>query len=150
MKHVDKVVAYITRGPRLLVFHTPDAPEAGIQVPAGTLEPGEDPAAGTLREAMEETGLDCLRLGIALGETDFDIRPYGREEIHHRYFFHIECTADTPATWQHTDPAPSLPGPVYPFHFYWAEMPASVPELIGEFGACLPALYHHLDIKEQA
>jgi 8-oxo-dGTP pyrophosphatase MutT (NUDIX family) len=35
-----------------------DHPNAGIQVPAGTVEEGEAPEAAAVREAMEETGLD--------------------------------------------------------------------------------------------
>lgn len=151
MKVVHKVVAYITHEGRLLVFRQPNAPEAGIQVPAGTLEPGEAPPDGALREAVEETGLDCLRLAAALGETDFDIRPFGREEMHHRHFFHIECTAPTPETWQHHDPSPSGGEVEKPlFDFFWARMPGDVPDLIGGFDDRLPALYALLDLKEQA
>ena len=42
-----------------------DAPEAGIQVPAGTVEADETPAAAALREAREETGLGDLRLAAS-------------------------------------------------------------------------------------
>ena len=54
---VEKAVCYITRDRRILVFEHPGAPDAGIQVPAGTIEPGEDPARAALREAAEESGL---------------------------------------------------------------------------------------------
>lgn len=150
MKITNKVVAYITRADHLLVFTHPEAPEAGIQVPAGSLEPGESPAEGALREAIEETGLTALTLLAPLGETDFDIRPFGREEVHHRYFFHLECTAPTPAIWQHRDPWPSDGGPQPLFEFYWASMPHSVPLLIGGFGDLLPVLYQRLQLKESA
>lgn len=150
MKTVLKAVAYITRQNHLLVFRQPEASENGIQVPAGTVEPGEAPAEGALREAMEETGLDCLKMGAALGETDFDVRPFGRAEIHHRYFFHLECTEATPETWQHSDPSPSSGTEEPAFHFFWAHMPDKVPELIAGFGDRLPALYQILNIKEQA
>lgn len=53
-----KVLAYITNRQRLLVFSHLDIPEAGIQVPGGTLEDGESPEEGVLREAYEETGLE--------------------------------------------------------------------------------------------
>lgn len=43
MKIRHRAYAYITNGSRLLLFTHPEAPEAGIQVPAGTIEPGEDP-----------------------------------------------------------------------------------------------------------
>jgi len=50
---IQKVLAYVTWGDKLLVFSHPDFPEAGIQVPAGTIEPGEEPEAAVLREAFE-------------------------------------------------------------------------------------------------
>ncbi|GHO85715.1 hypothetical protein [Dictyobacter formicarum] len=37
----QKVFAYITHQRRVLLFTHTFSPEAGIQVPAGTLEPGE-------------------------------------------------------------------------------------------------------------
>jgi len=62
MGAVGKVTAFVTRlgasGPEVCVF---DHPRAGVQLPAGTLEPGEDVYAGARREAFEETGLDDLR-----------------------------------------------------------------------------------------
>ena len=67
MTTARKVLAYVTRGRRLLVFRQPESPEAGIQVPAGTVEEGEGPEVAVLREAREETGLDGLRLDAFLG-----------------------------------------------------------------------------------
>lgn len=68
-RSVGKVVAFVTRwgstGPELLVF---DHPMAGVQVPAGTLNDGEDPLCGARREAWEETGLKDLSLVEALGQ----------------------------------------------------------------------------------
>lgn len=59
MPSIGKVVALISRagssGPEICVF---EHPRAGIQLPAGTLDPDEDPIAGALREGFEETGLD--------------------------------------------------------------------------------------------
>ena len=37
-----KVLAYITQGDRLLVFRQPDYLSWGVQVPGGSIEPGED------------------------------------------------------------------------------------------------------------
>ena len=55
---IQKVIAYITNGRRLLVFRDTDFPEAGIQVPAGTVDAGEAPQTAVMREAQEETGLE--------------------------------------------------------------------------------------------
>src|SRR6476661_1052380 len=51
-----KVFASITHGDRLLVFSHSFAPEAGMQVPAGTVNDGEDPDSAVMREAYEEAG----------------------------------------------------------------------------------------------
>jgi 8-oxo-dGTP pyrophosphatase MutT (NUDIX family) len=55
---LEKVTAFITRksdnGTELLLFKHPNA---GIQLPAGTVEIGEKHDDAAKREAMEETGL---------------------------------------------------------------------------------------------
>lgn len=56
-------------GHELLVFQHPDA---GIQLPAGTVEPGEAFETAALREVEEETGLSNSRLISKLGS---DITP---------------------------------------------------------------------------
>ena len=52
----QKVVCYVVHRTRLLVFSHED-PLAGVQVPAGTIELGEDPAEAAVRETFEETTL---------------------------------------------------------------------------------------------
>lgn len=97
---VLKAVIYLTRtdpatnAPQLVVFDHVDAPEAGTQVPAGTVEDGEDVAAAALREAFEETGLTGIRLVAPLGVEDVDLRPYGVEAIARRHFFHATIDVD--------------------------------------------------------
>lgn len=93
-----KVMAYITHGECLLVFTHPGASEAGVQVPAGTVEEGEDPAEAVLREAREETGLTGLKLVSFLGERERDMVDVGRDEIHHRHFYHVRYAGDVPPT----------------------------------------------------
>lgn len=65
---LPKVTAFILRpgldGPQVLVFHHPTA---GMQLPAGSVDPGETPEAAVLREAAEESGLTRLRLVSRLG-----------------------------------------------------------------------------------
>jgi 8-oxo-dGTP pyrophosphatase MutT (NUDIX family) len=60
---LEKVTVFVTRpavrGPELLLF---EHPNAGIQIPAGTLEQGERPEQAALREAYEETGLSASLL----------------------------------------------------------------------------------------
>lgn len=111
VKH--KVFAYITHNQHLLVFSHPFAPEAGIQVPAGTINEGEHPEKAVLREAFEETGLTDLTLDSFLGEQERDMSDFGRNEIHHRRFYHLHCHREPPLTWRHEEhhhtDDPSLP-----------------------------------------
>jgi 8-oxo-dGTP pyrophosphatase MutT (NUDIX family) len=72
--YLQKVTAFITR----TTLGEPDGrtqrqllfirhPYAGVQIPAGTVELGEEPVAAALREACEETGLCDLHLVSMIG-----------------------------------------------------------------------------------
>lgn len=82
-----------------LVFRHRDDPEAGIQVPKGTVLPGEAPELAALREAYEETGLRGLVVLRALA-VDLRMQPDG--SVHERHFFALAAPAATPDTWEHT------------------------------------------------
>jgi 8-oxo-dGTP diphosphatase len=126
----DKVVAYITRGEHLLVFRHTAYPEAGIQVPAGMMDPGESPQETVLREAREETALSALRIKRFLGVREYDLAPYGQDEVHRRHFFHIELVEELADTRRHCESSPSQ-GESVEFEFYWVKLPDHVPELSG-------------------
>jgi len=145
-----KVFAYIAHRDRLLLFAHPNSPEAGIQVPAGTLEDGEEPEAGVLREATEETGLTELMVVSFLGEQHRAMSDIGKDEIHHRSFFHLRCVAEPPDRWRHGEISPSDGGVPIPFDFFWARLPDEVPELVADHGYHLPALLIWLERSEPA
>ncbi len=141
-------IATTTRS-RLLVFSHPLSPEAGIQVPAGTMRDGESPEDAVLREAREETGLDRLTIVGLLGRQEFDARPLGRDEIHDRWFFHLTCDEETPDQLRHGEHDPSdRSGEVIPFDFFWADLPDGVPPLIADHDRFLPALVHALGLDD--
>ena len=75
-KQLHKVTAFITRGlpepHELLVIRHP---EAGLRLPAGTVEAGETPRAAVLREAGEETGLKQLGIIALLGTRRVELAP---------------------------------------------------------------------------
>ena len=75
-KRIEKVTGFVTRtrpnGTDLLLFRHP---YAGIQIPAGTVEPGETPEQAVLREVSEETGLENLILSKNLGAEDESLPP---------------------------------------------------------------------------
>ncbi len=132
-----KAFAYITHKCRLLVFRHVDVPEAGVQVPAGTIEPGESPAQAMMREAREETGLADLALGRFLGEAVYIMHDAPElctpVEWHHRFFFHLRCLGEPPPTWRHAE-LHGLDGAAdsIAFEFFWADLPDCVPALIAD------------------
>ncbi len=140
-----KVYAYVTQGPRLLVLRHPGAPEAGLQLPGGSLEEGEAPTVGALREAAEETGLGGLRLVAHLGTVDFPVPALGR--LFRRHFFHLVCDAETPELWHHDEATPSdgTPGPI-PLEFFWVALPGGVPPMAPGHDVFLPALCARLGL----
>ncbi len=149
MIEFNKVFAYITRGSHLLVFTHPDSPEAGTQVPGGTVEPGERVEDAALREAIEETGLAGLRLSSFLGEMRRDMSDFGLDEIHHRYFFHVWCDEEPPDSWRHGEFTPGdSSGRVdpIPFDFYWVNLTDGVPSLLANQAAYIPKLANFLGL----
>jgi 8-oxo-dGTP pyrophosphatase MutT (NUDIX family) len=130
------VYAYITQGDQLLVFRHVDAPEAGIQVPGGTVQSGESLPEAVLREAFEETGLADLEIVSALGDAWFDLAADGRPgEVHHRHFFHLRAAAPLPEKWRHVERDPSGGGPPILFEFSWMPLVRAADLLIAAMGA---------------
>ena len=137
-----KAFAYITNGRRLLVFAHPDHPDAGIQVPAGTIENGEEPADAVVREAFEETGLAGLTLAAFLGKCEYDMSEFGTNETHRRYFYHLLSEGESPDSWVHFETSPSGREDQSPIRFrlYWVQFPGGVPNLIAGHGQMLHKL----------
>ena len=144
-----KAFAYVTQGERLLVFKHPFALEAGIQVPAGTVEPGEMPRAAVLREAHEETRLHQFQVVRFLGVQTQNMRAWGKSEFHQRYFYHLRCAAQTPNRWQHSERFPdgeTGQGVIHIFEFYWVQL-SHVPPLAANHDWFLDQLRADLHIS---
>jgi 8-oxo-dGTP diphosphatase len=95
----EKVLVYVTRGEHLLVLeHSGDYPDAGIQVPAGGVDPGESPEAATARELFEETGLTAQLPPIYLQSCWW---PHSDAPSRIRHYYWVEAPAETPTAWSH-------------------------------------------------
>src|SRR5688572_19977399 len=91
MAILHKVIIYVTRTGRdgadeLLVFDHRDMPDAGTQVPAGTVEDGEAYPAAAVRELHEESGLANVALSGPI-DTYVWVNPHSGNS-HHRQVFH--------------------------------------------------------------
>jgi 8-oxo-dGTP diphosphatase len=138
VEHIRKAIAYVTReGPdgtcELLVFEHRDYPEAGTQVPAGTVKEGERPEDAVMREVEEETGLEECRLVKKLVVYDWPNPETGL--MNERHVFHLAAPPDTAEkwTWVETDggKVPELEG--YVFQFRWVQLDAPI-DLAGDQG----------------
>jgi len=103
MQSRQKVQCYITRerarSLQVLVFEHVDYPDAGVQVPAGSIEPGETPEEAALREAREESGVWGLRVQRCIGK--FHWWHTDRREDNERHVFHLTTLQTLPERWEH-------------------------------------------------
>ncbi|MDO5082014.1 MAG: NUDIX domain-containing protein [Arachnia propionica] len=117
---VQKVVAYVVHQDRLLVFtHDDVAIEVtGVQVPAGTIHPGEPPEDAALRETREETGLET-RMVRALGVEHYDFWPM-KPEVHERHFFLLSpLEEELPEQWTSGEESPADGGSPQRWTCWW-------------------------------
>ena len=123
MRIVRKAVAYITRDGHVLFFRAKEAPHLGAELPGGTLVEGEDPLAGVLREAREETGYAEFGDPRRLGVVSYDPRD-GKDELHERHFFQIPLLVQAPATWERLVEEGNG---MFTFSFFWVNS-STIPE----------------------
>jgi ADP-ribose pyrophosphatase YjhB (NUDIX family) len=97
----QKVLVYVMRRvgdePQVLVFEHRDAPEAGVQVPAGTVALGEAPEAAAWRELLEESGL--APPGVRLARKLAQVYEAENDWVRHMYLF--EPREALPEGWRH-------------------------------------------------
>ena len=120
---VEKVIAYITRAfenrTQVLVFEHQDMPEAGVQVPAGTLEPNESLEAAVLREVHEEAGIHFSGKAKQIGR--FKWFRADRNELHYRNVFHLKSDITLKDEWLHEVSGHGEDHQMI-FRFYWMDI----------------------------
>jgi len=91
LRQKTKVLGYIIKGfnesIHLLIFSHRDFPNAGLQVPGGTIEEGEELQIGMLREIKEESGLSEFSSVNYLGKSIYIAK--SKQELHERHFFQL-------------------------------------------------------------
>jgi len=135
----QRVFTYITREDELLVFDHVDHKYLEPQIPGGTIEEGEEPEVAAIREATEETGLTTFRVKSFLGSFTRDLRPIGRDETIHAWFYHLETTEQTERKWRHLELDPSEGTDPIEFELYWVPL-SNIPKLGGIDDAMLSEL----------
>ncbi|MEO1655287.1 MAG: NUDIX domain-containing protein [Bacteroidota bacterium] len=123
-----KVLAYITRQSKssteLLIFSHRDYPEAGLQVPGGSLEAGESLEEGLIREVKEESGLSQFKAIQYLGESQYTA--IEKEEIHLRHFFQLHFEGNGPDAFTHLVRAGEEDKGLV-FQYYWVDLEPAPP-----------------------
>ncbi|MEM7387310.1 MAG: NUDIX domain-containing protein [Verrucomicrobiota bacterium] len=127
MTHRQRVFLYITQGDKLLVFDQVDFPEAGTQIPGGSIKPDEAPEAAARREAYEETGLHSFSSQVLLAQEQLDLTPYGRPETLDAWFFHLSSNQETPRRWRHLESEPGDGAAPIRFECYWVALHPNLP-----------------------
>lgn len=114
-----KVLAYILRAHNtqreVLVFEHRDFPEAGIQVPAGTVDPDEPFETALFREIQEESGLTPAQLQLVAKLTEDDEPGEWPKRWH---VYHLVPTLSLPDTWAHTVAGAGEDAGMV-FNYYW-------------------------------
>ncbi len=112
---------------RLLVFRHPE--DGNMQLPKGTIEPGESPEAAVRRELLEESGLVFAGRLESLGTLERECEA-GVEGNTHRHpqrwhIFLMRDERDLPETFEHmATGSPEEEGLLFSFH--WLEADAAI------------------------
>lgn len=135
---VEKVVAYITdpsRTGHVLVFeHDNKWSEAGIQVPAGTVNPSEPIEAALFREIGEESGLSNLRIVEKIDQ--YVMFRNTHSQFNRRHVFLLATESSLPEKWSHSVGGDGIDTGMN-FHFYWMPFTEAEYKLVGSFGSSI-------------
>lgn len=142
IKTRKKAYAYITCGRKLLLLKHPDSPEAGIQVPGGSVEGNEAWDSAALREAAEETGLTGLKSRGLLGFQTYDMARW-RPEIQKQAFVHLTYGGAAGKAWEHVESQPADGSQPVRFQLEWVDLDGPKLNLIAGQSAFLHKLQGH-------
>ncbi len=141
-----KAVAYITRvknfKTQLLVFeHDAKYLDAGIQVPCGTVDPGENPLDTVKREVLEESGLQDVNVECELDQYQFFSEHV--KKFHRRHVFHISLNSTEPDRWSHQVIGDGADNGLN-FHYTWLDLDSVKGKLSARFDDSIDLLFGKL------
>jgi 8-oxo-dGTP pyrophosphatase MutT (NUDIX family) len=111
---------------RLLVFHHPE--DRGMQLPKGTVEPGEAPEAAVRRELLEESGIAFTGVLQPLGTLErlceAGIEGNKRRHPQRWHLFLMRAPGPLPEVWDHVAMgSPEEDGLVFSFSWLAPDAP---------------------------
>ncbi|MFB4213167.1 NUDIX domain-containing protein [Shouchella sp. JSM 1781072] len=117
---VEKVYAYVTRDQdgvkQVLVFRHSN-PEAGVQVPKGTVERNEKLDDAIKREVTEETGLRHFKSVKRIAEDEWENED---GHVQRRIFYHVHVDQPLRDEWSYAPTGGGAEDQVC-FHYYWID-----------------------------
>lgn len=137
---VEKVVAYIVSSDsqKVLVFeHDKKWSEAGVQVPAGTVDANEEVESAALREAEEECGLRDLSIVCKL--DDYLMYRNTHTQFNRRHVYLMRSDSAEGKEWTHSVQGDGVDKGMN-FHFYWLPLKEARYKLAGSFGSSIDKL----------
>ena len=106
MSLIEKACACVVQRDRVLVFRHPHA-TGGVQLPKGTIEPGESPENAVIRELAEESGLHLSASPKLIAEMKFTgavnkVFPERLPTQQRWFIFRFDAVEALPERWTHT------------------------------------------------
>ncbi|MEH7532457.1 NUDIX hydrolase [Priestia megaterium] len=111
--------------------------EAGVQVPAGTVEQGETIEEALYREVKEESGL--MEFLSVTKLTTYVYHHEGKSQYHERHVFHLAVSEEVPEHWEHEVNSEGEDAGLI-FSYYWVPIQA-VPKLAVNQDDCINQLF---------
>lgn len=127
---IEKAYGFVLRrgaaALELLVFEHAGQPEAGLQVPGGTIEDGEPPLAAVAREVLEESGLTLDGWEAAATLDQRSVPGSATPGPQRWHCFAVTPAAPMPDAWQH-EPRGSASERELRFDYRWIALAGSEP-----------------------